>query len=168
MIFVTFTSLFWQMVFSSEGMFFRVIKRWENGVRCKQTSLMLINVCKAIFIRRFTARSKQTKKSHVNWVCAACLYHLSRLHHHLYRLHRSWNNSTMVNQPYKIEPYHDRTNKMVCAPSKDSDQRCDQRLRCQPEKPLGPKLPNKTAKTQVSLGGYPGWSMSSLGAQVLL
>ena len=68
-------------------------KRWENGVQCKQTSLMLINVCKAIFIRRSTARSKTTKKSHVNWVCAACLYHFPRLHHHLYRLHRLWNNS---------------------------------------------------------------------------
>ena len=40
-----------------------------------------------------SARSKTTKKSHLNWVCAACLYHLPRLHHHLYRLHRSWNNS---------------------------------------------------------------------------
>ena len=93
MIFVTFTCPFWQMVFFPEGIFFRVIKRWANGVQCKQTSLMLINVCKAIFIRRSTARSKTTKKSQVNWMCAACLYHLSRLHDHLSRLHRSWNNS---------------------------------------------------------------------------
>ena len=71
-------------------------QKMGNGVRCKQTSLMLMNVCKAIFIRRSTARSKTTKKSHVNWVCAACLYHLSRLHHHLYRLQRSWNNSNMI------------------------------------------------------------------------
>ena len=103
MIFVTFTCPFWKkkMVFSPEGIFFWVIKRWENGVRCKQTSLMLINVCKAIFIRRSTARPKTTKKSHVNWMRAACLYHLLRLHDHLSRLHRSWNNSTKhTNEKY--------------------------------------------------------------------
>ena len=83
-------------VFSPGRIFFRVIKRWENGVRCKQTSLMLINVCKAIFVRRSTAISKTTKKSHVKWVCDACLYHLPRLHNHLSRLHRSWNNSVKI------------------------------------------------------------------------
>ena len=92
MIFVTFTCPFWQMVFSPEGSFFWVIERWEIGVRCKQTFLMLINVCKAIFVRRSTACSKTTNKPHVNWVCAGCLYHLTRLHHHLSRIHRSWNN----------------------------------------------------------------------------
>ena len=93
-VFVTFTWPFWQTVFSPDGIFFRVIKRWENGVRCEQTSLLLINVCcvyYSYFIRRSTARSKTTKKSYVNWVCAAILYHFPRLHDHLSRLHRSWN-----------------------------------------------------------------------------
>ena len=70
-------------------------QKMGEWIRCKQTSLMLINVCKTIFIRRSTARSKTTKKSHVNWVCAACLYHLPRLHDHLSRLHHSWNNSSV-------------------------------------------------------------------------
>ena len=47
----------------------------------------------------------------------------------------------------KIEPRHDKTNKMICAPSEDSDQ-TDQSLRCPPEAKLGPKLPiERTSKT---------------------
>ena len=52
----------------------------------------------------------------------------------------------------KIEPLHDKTNKMACAPSEDSDQpghlpnlitawasaQSDQSLRCQHEESLGP------------------------------
>ena len=42
----------------------------------------------------------------------------------------------------------------------------DQSLRCPHEESLGPKQPNKrTAKTLIRLGGCPGWSESSLGAQ---
>ena len=42
----------------------------------------------------------------------------------------------------------------------------DQSLRCPHEESLGPQLPIKrTAKTLIRLGGCPGWSESSLGAQ---
>ena len=42
----------------------------------------------------------------------------------------------------------------------------DQSLRCPHEESLGPELPNeRTAKTLIRLGGCPGWSESSLGAE---
>ena len=42
----------------------------------------------------------------------------------------------------------------------------DQSLRCPHEESLDPELPNeRTAKTLIRLGGCPGWSESSLGAQ---
>ena len=42
----------------------------------------------------------------------------------------------------------------------------DHSLRCPYEESLGPKLPiQRTAKTLIRLGGCPGWSESSLGAQ---
>ena len=45
----------------------------------------------------------------------------------------------------------------------------DQSLHCPPEVTLGPQLPIKyTAKTTIRLGRCPGWSESSLGAQVSL
>ena len=69
----------------------------------------------------------------------------------------------------KIEPRHDKTNNMTCAPSEDSDQpsaQSDQSQRCPPEAKLDPKLPTeRTAKTQISLGIRPVWSESSLCAQ---
>ena len=44
----------------------------------------------------------------------------------------------------------------------------DQSLRCPHEETLGPWLPTEcTAKTLIRLGGCPGWSESSLGAQSL-
>ena len=44
----------------------------------------------------------------------------------------------------------------------------DQSLRCPHEESLGPYLPiEHTAKTLISLGGCPGWSESSLGAQTI-
>ena len=47
----------------------------------------------------------------------------------------------------KIEPRNDKTNKMICAPSSDSDL-CAQR--CPPKANLGPKLPiERTAKTLI-------------------
>ena len=60
---------------------------------------------------------------------------------------------------------------MICAPSKDSDRHGHpssliKSLRCPHEETLGPKLPiERTAKTLIRLGGSPGWSESSLGAQ---
>ena len=61
----------------------------------------------------------------------------------------------------KIEPRHDKTNKMICAPSEDSDQPGHPTSlisqRCPPEAKLGPKLPTeRTAKTLIRLGGCPG------------
>ena len=54
----------------------------------------------------------------------------------------------------KIEPRHDKTNKMICAPSEDSDQPGQ---RGPPEAKLGPKLPTeRTAKTLIRLGRCPG------------
>ena len=56
--------------------------------------------------------------------------------------------------------------------SEDSDQNghppCLISLRCPREESFGPKLPIEcTAKTLIRLGGCPGWSESSLGAQSL-
>ena len=58
-----------------------------------------------------------------------------------------------------------------CAPSKRlrsawASAQSDQSLRCLHEESLGPLLPiERTAKTLIRLGGCPGWSESSLGAQ---
>ena len=50
------------------------------------------------------------------------------------------------------EPPHDKTNKMICAPSEDSDQT----IRCPHEETLCPQLPiERTAKTLIRLGGCP-------------
>ena len=59
---------------------------------------------------------------------------------------------------------------MACAPCEDSDQPGHPSslisLRCPHEKSLGPELPTEhTAKTLIRLGGCPGRSESSLGAQ---
>ena len=58
-------------------------------------------------------------------------------------------------------PPHDKTNKMACAPSEDSDQPWHSpsfiSLRCPPEGSLGPKLPfERPSKTLIRLGGCPG------------
>ena len=59
-----------------------------------------------------------------------------------------------------FEPHQDKTNKITCAPSEDSDQPGhppDQNLRCPHEETLGPQLPSeRTAKTLVKLGGCLG------------
>ena len=64
------------------------------------------------------------------------------------------------------EPHHDKPNKMACAPSEDSDQ---------PAHPINlvrvfavhmkKVWVERTAKTLIRLGGCPGWSESSMGAQ---
>ena len=52
-----------------------------------------------------------------------------------------------------FEPPHDKTNKMACALSEDSDQTRWGSLCCAHEESLGPKLPIKrTAKTLIRLG----------------
>ena len=57
------------------------------------------------------------------------------------------------------EPPHDKTNKMTFVPSEDSDQ--PGQLRTQ-------FCFRRTAQTLITLGGYPGCSESSLGAQIIL
>ena len=71
------------------------------------------------------------------------------------------------------EPLHDKTNKITFVHSEDSDQPGHLpsliSLRCPHEETLGPKLPIEwTAKTLIRLGKCPGWSESSLGAQIIL
>ena len=62
----------------------------------------------------------------------------------------------------KIEPRHDKTNKMICAPSEDSAQpghppQSDQSQRCSPEANLGHMLPTeRTAKALIRLCECPG------------
>ena len=73
----------------------------------------------------------------------------------------------------KVEPRHDKTIKMICAPSEDSDQPEHPpsliSQSCPPEAKFVPKLPNeRTAETLIRLGGCPGWSESSLGTKVIL
>ena len=66
----------------------------------------------------------------------------------------------------KIEPRHDKTNKMS-APSEDSDQpgHPPSLIRVH-EKSLGPEQPiQRTTKSLIRLGACPGWSESSLGAK---
>ena len=67
---------------------------------------------------------------------------------------------------------HDMTKptKWVCAQrrlrSAWASAQSDKSLRCPPEECLGPELNiERTAKTLIRLGGCPGWSESSLGAQ---
>ena len=67
--------------------------------------------------------------------------------------------------PY--EPPYDKTNEMTFAPSEDSDQ-SDQSLRCSHEEASGPWLPLSALWRLIWLGGCPGLSESSLGAQVIL
>ena len=72
-----------------------------------------------------------------------------------------------------IEPQHNKTNKMTCVPSEDSDQpgRPPSRISLPwvHEETLGPKLLIEcTAKTLIRQGGCPGWSAPLLGAQVIL
>ena len=68
---------------------------------------------------------------------------------------------------------HDKTNKMMCAQwilrSTWASAQSDQSFRYPCEESFGPWLPfERTAKTLIILGWCPGWSESSLGAQVIL
>ena len=76
----------------------------------------------------------------------------------------------LLRPAYPNEPPHDKTNKMACAPSEDSDQPGNLpsliRLRCALNGLLRTQaFFMRTAKTLIRLGGRPGWSESSLGAQ---
>ena len=69
----------------------------------------------------------------------------------------------------KIEPVHDKTYKMACAPSEDSDQpgHLPSLIRVftvHHEESLGPYLPTEcTTKTLIRLGECPGWSVFTGG-----
>ena len=61
----------------------------------------------------------------------------------------------------KIESRHDKTNKMIFAPSEDSDQPghppSDRSLRCPPEAKLGPKLPIEHKAKTTDQTDQTGW-----------
>ena len=74
---------------------------------------------------------------------------------------------------FKYEPVHDKTYKMACAPSKDSDQPghplSDQSSLCAQSVAKDPSfLHADSKKTLIKLGGCPGWSESLLGTHVIL
>ena len=69
-----------------------------------------------------------------------------------------------------IEPPHDKTNKMACAPSEDSDQprhppSLIRVFAVRMKKAWVLSYPLNTQRRLIRLGGCPGWSESSLGAQ---
>ena len=66
----------------------------------------------------------------------------------------------------KNEPPHDKTNKMVCAPSEDSDPPSLIRVfAVRMKKAWILSYPLSAQRRLIRLGGCPGWSESSLGAQ---
>ena len=72
-----------------------------------------------------------------------------------------------------IEPPHDKTNKVACAPSEDSDQPGHPPIlirvfTIRMKKPWVLSYPLSAQRSLIRLGGCPGWSESSLGAQVIL
>ena len=82
-------------------------------------------------------------------------------------------NHSLGSPSIKYEPRHDKTNKVTVRPAKTQigwrmDAQADLSLRWVHEESLGPYLPiERTAKTLIRLGGFPGRSESSLGAQSL-
>ena len=71
------------------------------------------------------------------------------------------------------EQQHDKTNKIIYAPSKDSDQpghppRLIRVFTLCSTGSQGPKVPSCRERRLIRLGGCPGWSESSLGAQGIL
>ena len=80
-----------------------------------------------------------------------------------FHAYESWTVAAVLN-----EPPHDKTNKVACAPSEDSDQPWHppsliRVFAVRMKKDL--VLIEHTAKTLIRLGGCPGWSEFSLGAQ---
>ena len=73
----------------------------------------------------------------------------------------------------RSEPPHDKTNKMICVPSEDSDQpgHPSSLIRVFTVCSMGSGWPNVSSCGQrrlIRLGRCPGWSESSLGAEVIL
>ena len=72
-----------------------------------------------------------------------------------------------------FEPSHDKTNKMACAPSEDSDQPGNQPslirvFAVRMKKAWALSYPVSAERRLIRLGGCPGWSESSLGADSFL
>ena len=63
------------------------------------------------------------------------------------------------------EPPHDKTNKMVCAPSEDWSVLASAVLAVRMKKDWVLSYPLGAQRRLIRLGGCPGWSESSLGAQ---
>ena len=89
------------------------------------------------------------------------------------RLHAWLLTTLLLNCMSIFEPQHVKTNKITCAPSKDSDQPGHLpslvSLRRLHEETLVPwPYLEHTAKNLIWLGGCPGWYESSLGAHIIL
>ena len=89
--------------------------------------------------------------SHTNWRVSWNRF----LYLHFYCKCLRWRSHSCCSS---FEPPHDKTNKMACAPSEDSDQ---------PGHPpsLIRVFNKRTSKTLIRLGRCPGWSESLLGTQ---
>ena len=121
------------------------------------------------FITALTGNRKEPETHEIPWnIVMNGIYRNCR-----YNLPARYHISVVTQVVIWSEPEHDKTIKMTCVPS-DSDQ---------PEYPpsdqsaqysvLYGKLMTQTffmqtAKALIRLGGCPGWSKSSLGAQVIL
>ena len=78
-----------------------------------------------------------------------------------------------VENRYKYEPPHDKTNKMTVRPAKTQISLgirpvWSESLLCAQWVAKDPMFVHATAKTLIRLGGCPGWSESSLGAHAIL
>ena len=74
---------------------------------------------------------------------------------------------------YTLVPPHDKTNKMICAPSEDADQpghppRVIRAFAVCSKDSQGSKVSSCGQWRLIKLGGCPGWSESSLGAHAIL
>ena len=75
-----------------------------------------------------------------------------------------------MSQTAEHEPLHDKTNKMACAASEDSDQpgHPPSLIRVFAVRMMKALTLSYPGKTLIRLGGCPGWSESSLGAYAIL
>ena len=74
---------------------------------------------------------------------------------------------------WRFEPWHDKTNKMACAPSRDSDQpghppSLIRVFAVRKKKAWVLSYPFSALRRLIRLGGCPGWSESLLGAHAIL
>ena len=86
---------------------------------------------------------------------------------------RFWQMQCVKQIKFLCWPPHDKTNKITVLPAKTQISLCIRpvwsEFHCPHKETFDPKLPIKRiAKNLISLGGFPGWSESSFGAQVIL